>query len=165
MKSINRIKSYAETTIFFKKTPMNPHDKIGIDLGGTKIAVVVLSSSDQVLFEKRQATPKGNYEGVIEVICSLVSHAKAVCTKPPTIGIGIPGSCVPQTGLIQNANSTWMNNRDFLGDITSVLGQNVRLANDANCLALSESYDGAASDAGTVFAAILGTGCGGGAGH
>jgi len=146
---------------------MTGHNKIGIDLGGTKIAAVALSGSDKVLFEARMATPKGDYHGVIKAIAALVEQAKATCGGPtigsePTIGIGIPGSQNPQTGLIQNANSTWMNGKDFQRDVSAALGQPVRLANDADCFTLSESHDGAGIDARTVFGVIIGTGCGGG---
>jgi len=140
--------------------------KIGIDLGGTKIAVVALSPSNQTLFSNRLPTPKGNYQGVLETIHDLVNQAKkntgADGEDNVSIGIGIPGSVSPQTNLIQNANSTWMNTKPFQSDIERTLDQSVKLANDANCLALSESFDGAAKGAGTVFGVIIGTGCGGG---
>jgi len=137
-------------------------DKIGIDLGGSKIAGIVLGHTDKVLFENRLATPRGNYRAVVQSIVALVDQARAVCQSEPTVGIGIPGSLSPQTGRIQNANSTWMNGQDFQNDITAALGQSVKIANDANCLALSENLDGAAVGAKTVFAVIIGTGCGGG---
>ncbi len=145
---------------------MKQRVKIGVDLGGTKIAVVALSPSNQTLFSNRLSTPKGNYQGVLETIHDLVNQAKknvgANGKDDASIGIGIPGSVSPQTGLIQNANSTWMNAKPFQTDIESILDQPVKLANDANCLALSESFDGAAKGAGTVFGVIIGTGCGGG---
>jgi len=141
---------------------MSNHDRIGIDLGGTKIAAIVLSAKEKVLFEARVPTPKGDYQKVISAIAELVKQAKQVCGPEPTIGIGIPGSQSPQSGLIQNANSTWMNGMDFRHDICQALGQPVRLANDANCFVLSESHDGSAVDANTVFGVIIGTGCGGG---
>ncbi len=137
-------------------------EKIGIDLGGSKIAGIVLGDVDKVLFENRLATPKGDYHAVVQSIVGLVAQAKSVCHGKPTVGIGIPGSLSPQTGRIQNANSTWMNGQDFQNDITQALGQPVKVANDANCLALSENRDGAAVGAKTVFAVIIGTGCGGG---
>jgi len=137
-------------------------DKIGIDLGGSKIAGIVLSNVDKVLFENRLATPKGDYRAVVQSIVGLVAQARSVCQSQPTVGIGIPGSQSPQTGRIQNANSTWMNGQDFSNDITEALGQPVKIVNDANCLALSENRDGAAVGAKTVFAVIIGTGCGGG---
>lgn len=137
-------------------------NRIGIDLGGTKTEVIAISDDDLVIYSKRVATPKHDYEGVLDAIAELVLQAKVVCSKKPTIGIGIPGSQSPQGKVIQNANSTWMNGRNFLKDISAKLNQDVRLANDANCLALSESYDGVAKNADTVFAVIIGTGCGGG---
>ena len=142
---------------------MKSRDKIGIDLGGTKVAVIVLdANSSKVLFEERTATPKGDYYEVIKTITELVAQAKGFCNTTPTIGIGIPGSQAGVSGLIQNANSTWMNGMNFHHDITQALGQPVKLANDANCFTLSESLDGAARDAKTVFGVIIGTGCGGG---
>lgn len=147
---------------------MRKRVKIGIDIGGTKIAIIAMDgvAGDQVLYEDRVATPKGDYAGVIAAICGLVTGTQNHIGVPETdgisIGIGIPGSISPQSGNVQNANSTWMNGRNFQADITRALGQNVRLANDANCLALSEAYDGAAVDAASVFAVIIGTGCGGG---
>jgi len=143
---------------------MESREKIGIDLGGTKIAVIVLAAnSSKILFEARTATPKGDYHGVIKAITGLVDQAKGFCGgADPTIGIGIPGSQAALSGLIQNANSTWMNGMDFHHDMSQALGQPVKLANDANCFTLSESHDGAASDAKSVFGVIIGTGCGGG---
>ena len=140
----------------------NSNERIGIDLGGTKIAAIVLADGDKVLFEDRVATPKGDYRGVIAAICDLAGAARAVCRDKATVGIGIPGSQSPQTGTIQNANSTWMNGQDFQLDISKALGQQVKIANDANCLALSEAHDGTGRDAHVVFGVIIGTGCGGG---
>ncbi len=141
---------------------MKTGNKIGIDLGGSKISAIALDDSGGVLFEKRMTTPKGDYPGVVHKITQLVGQARVKCENNPAIGIGIPGSCSPQTGKIQNANSTWMNGQDFQTDISTALNQPVKIANDANCFVLSESYDGAAADAKTVFGVIIGTGCGGG---
>ncbi len=146
--------------------------KIGIDLGGTKIAAIALVTGerplegrvpdDEVLFSHRLATPKGDYIGVLSSIKTLVDMAHKEVGTNASIGIGIPGSLSPQTGLVQNANSTWLNSKPLKADIEQFLNLPVKLANDANCLALSESYDGAAQGANVVFGVIIGTGCGGG---
>ncbi|HFC05429.1 MAG TPA: ROK family protein, partial [Rhizobiales bacterium] len=136
--------------------------KIGVDLGGTKIATIVLDRHASVVFESRSPTPKADYEQVIGSIVKQVDEARTYCPSTATIGIGIPGSQSPETGLIQNANSTWMNGRNFSKDIARALGQQIKIANDANCFALSEALDGAAKGANTVFGVIIGTGCGGG---
>jgi len=141
---------------------MDSSEKLGIDLGGSKIAAIALSGCGNVLFQTRITTPRNSYGEVISAIVALVNQAKIACSDEPTVGIGIPGSQSLKSGLIQNANSTWMNGRDFQRDITEALGQPVKIANDANCLALSESFDGAAMGVKTVFGVIIGTGCGGG---
>lgn len=140
---------------------MKYKSRIGIDLGGTKTAIIAFDQHDQVLFETRQPTPKGDYRGTLGLIAQLVEVAKDVSPAPVSVGIGMPGSISPQTGLVQNANSTWLNNKPFKQDLQSVLGQPVRLANDANCLALSEGLDGAGAGHSSLFAVIIGTGCGG----
>ena len=139
--------------------------RIGIDLGGTKIAAVVLDTEGRERFAHRIPTPKGDYEGTLRSIAELVMEAERQCGIPEgcaRVGIGMPGSISPVTGRVQNANSVVLNGRFFRQDLEKVLARPVRLANDANCLALSEAVDGAAADAKTVFAVILGTGCGGG---
>ena len=137
--------------------------RIGIDLGGTKIAGIAISPEDEVLAVARIPTPRGDYTGSISAICAMVEElAETAGTSKYTVGIGIPGSVSPLTGRVQNANSTWINGQHFQNDIESALGSDVRLANDANCLAVSEAHDGAGSDASSVFGVILGTGCGGG---
>ena len=136
--------------------------KLGIDLGGTKIAVVVLDDAGAVRFETRVPTPRHDYEGTIAAIRALVEQAEAATGASCSVGIGIPGAISPATGLIKNANSTWLNGQPLASDLTRALGRDVRLANDANCLAVSEATDGAASGAGVVFGVILGTGVGGG---
>ena len=143
--------------------------RIGIDLGGTKIACVVMNGNGAILHQGRLPTPKGDYRGVIASIVSLVSEAeKAVLSaqekaqSPLPVGVGMPGSISPATGRVQNANSTWLTGQDFARDLQEALKRPVRLANDANCLALSEASDGTAAGARTVFGVIIGTGCGGG---
>lgn len=140
---------------------MKPPNKIGIDVGGTKIAAVVFGAGDEVLFEARLPTPKHDYEGVLRVIAELADQARHHAGSAASIGIGIPGSVSPASNVVQNANSTWMNGRDFQKDIEVLLKQPVRVANDANCLALSEAHDGAGQAMKVVFAVIIGTGCGG----
>ncbi len=139
--------------------------RIGVDLGGTKIAAVVLDAEGGERFAGRVPTPKGDYEATLHAIAELVAEAERMCGLPPgssRVGIGMPGSVSPVTGKVQNANSVVLNGRAFRKDLEEMLGRPVRLANDANCLALSEATDGAAAGARTVFAVILGTGCGGG---
>ena len=136
--------------------------RIGIDLGGTKIEAVVLDASGGIVFRERRATPRGDYDGTIEAIASLVAAAEAAVGVRASVGVGMPGAISPATGLVKNANSTWLNGRPLDRDLSARLERPVRLANDANCFALSEASDGAASGADVVFGVILGTGCGGG---
>jgi fructokinase len=136
--------------------------RIGIDLGGTKIAAIALDDGGAVRWEHRIATPRGDYAATIAAIRSLVDDADRTTGVPGSVGIGIPGAISPATRLIKNANSVWLNGRPFREDLVRALGRDVRLANDANCLAVSEATDGAGVGAAVVFAAILGTGAGGG---
>ena len=135
---------------------------LGIDLGGTKIAAVVFDDDGSVLWETRVATPREDYDGTIDAIADLVAQGEYAVRGSCSIGIGIPGALSPATGLVRNANSTWLIGRPFHQDLERRLGRPVRLANDANCLAVSEAFDGAAAGADVVFAVILGTGVGGG---
>ena len=135
--------------------------RIGIDLGGTKIEAVSLDQDGVERFRRRVPSPRGDYEGTLDAIAGLVTEAEAAAGSA-TVGIGIPGAISPATGLIKNANSTWLNGRPFAHDLEHRLGREVRLANDANCLALSEAADGAAAGAAVVFSVIIGTGTGGG---
>jgi fructokinase len=137
-------------------------NRLGIDLGGTKIAAVILDDRGAVRWERRVATPRGDYEASLEAIAGLVGGGLEATGAPATIGIGMPGIISPATGLVKNANSTWLIGRPLHHDLERRLGQPVRLANDANCLAVSEAVDGAAAGARVVFAIILGTGVGGG---
>ena len=136
--------------------------RLGIDLGGTKIAAVVLSDAGAVQWEARRPTPQGDYNATLESIAALVIEGERASGAPCTVGIGMPGAISPATGLVKNANSTWLNGRPFHGDLERRLARPVRLANDANCLAVSEATDGAAAGARIVFGVILGTGVGGG---
>ena len=136
--------------------------RIGIDLGGTKTEVVALDEAGGEAFRHRIPSPRGDYVATLAAIASLVGLAEARCGPASSIGIGIPGSLSPHTGLVRNANSTWLNGRPLGADLARALGRPVAIANDANCFALSEATDGAAAGMGVVFGVILGTGVGGG---
>lgn len=137
--------------------------RIGIDLGGTKIEAVAIDRDGTEKVRKRIATPSGDYDGTIRAIKALIGDVESVLKiKNSSIGIGIPGAVSPVTGLVKNANSTCLIGKPFNTDLEKALGRPVRLANDANCFALSEAADGAAAGAQVVFGVILGTGCGGG---
>lgn len=135
--------------------------RFGIDFGGTKIEIAAVDSRGDVLLRERVANP-GGYDAAVLAVKALVDAAEGAVGSGGTLGLGVPGSISPRTGLIRNANSTWLNGRAFKDDLEMALGRPVRMANDANCLALSEALDGAAAGKPSVFAVILGTGCGGG---
>ncbi len=140
---------------------------IGVDFGGTKIEAAALSADGQFLSRHREPNP-GNYDAAVRLVKDLIGRAETEARLRDkslgdmTIGIGSPGSASPRTGVMRNSNSTYLNGRRFREDLEAAMGQPVRLANDANCLALSEALDGAAKGAKGVFAVIMGTGCGGG---
>lgn len=137
--------------------------RIGVDLGGTKIESVALLG-DRVLARRRVPTP-GDYDAILTVVRELVAAVEAdagLGMRHATIGIGTPGALSPVSGLLENANTTALNSRPLDVDLARVLGRNVVLENDANCLTLSEASDGAAAGASSVFGVILGTGVGGG---
>jgi fructokinase len=134
--------------------------RIGIDLGGTKIEIVALDETGTERFRRRIATPRDDYDGTLSAMVKLVADAERVVGRA-TIGIGTPGAISPATGLMKNANSTWLIGRPLGDDMTRLLGREVRIANDANCFALSEAVDGAAAGAPVVFGVIIGTGTGG----
>ncbi|MBP8284527.1 MAG: ROK family protein, partial [Chromatiaceae bacterium] len=136
--------------------------RVGIDLGGTKIEGVALDAQGQELWRQRVWTPQGDYAGTLGAILGLVRAAEEALGDRAQVGIGIPGSVSPLTGLVRNANSTCLNGQPLHQDLETRLGRPIRLENDANCLALSEATDGAGAGAPTLFAAILGTGVGGG---
>jgi fructokinase len=140
----------------------NPAFRIGIDLGGTKVEAIALSPSGTVLARRRVATPRGNYELTLKAIVDLVSTIERELGGSGTVGVGTPGAISPATGLIKNANSTALIGHALDKDLSSALGREIRLANDANCFALSEAVDGAAGGAEIVFGVIIGTGTGGG---
>jgi fructokinase len=136
--------------------------RIGVDFGGTKIEAAALDAQGRFLARVRAPSPP-DYDAGPEVVRTLVAEAEAQAgVRNAPVGVGAPGSASPVTGLIRNANSTRLNGRPFQRDLERALDRPVRLANDADCLALSESTDGAGEGASAVFAAILGTGCGGG---
>jgi fructokinase len=136
--------------------------RIGIDLGGTKIEGIGLDDAGQVLVRQRLPTPRGDYAGTVAAIAALVREIEAATGARGSVGVGIPGALSRVTGRVKNANSTWLNGRPLHGDLEAALGRPVRLANDANCFALSEAIDGAGRGARVVFGVILGTGVGGG---
>ena len=137
--------------------------RIGIDLGGTKIEGIALDDAGRELARRRVATPQGDYDGTVAAIAGLVGWLEGASGGGrASVGVGIPGTISPASGLIKNANSVWLIGRPFDRDLAAALGRPVRLQNDANCLAVSEAADGAGAGAAVVFAAILGTGCGGG---
>jgi fructokinase len=131
--------------------------RIGIDLGGTKIEALALDDAGREVFRQRVPTPRGDYAATIAAIQQLVQQI-----GEGTVGIGIPGAESHATGLIKNANSTWLIGKPLRQDLEAALARPVRLENDANCFALSEAVDGAGKGAGVVFGVILGTGVGGG---
>ncbi|MDE2486760.1 MAG: ROK family protein, partial [Alphaproteobacteria bacterium] len=136
--------------------------RIGVDFGGTKIEAAALDADGRFLARVRGPSP-ADYDLGLDAVRALVAEAERQAgVRAGRIGIGGPGSVSPATGLMRNANSTQLNGRPFPQDLERVLERPVRYANDANCLALSEATDGAGAGAGVVFAAILGTGCGGG---
>ena len=136
--------------------------RLGIDLGGTKIEIVALADDSAELLRRRVPTPRGDYRATLLAVSGLVEKAETQLGRRGSIGIGIPGAESRVTGLIKNANSTWLIGRPLRRDLQDVLQREVRLANDANCFALSEATDGAAAGADVVFGVILGTGVGGG---
>ena len=137
-------------------------DRIGIDLGGTKIEIAVLGADGVPALRRRVATPAGDYGATVAAIGRLVADAERERGARCTVGVAMPGALSLATGLVKNANSTCLIGRPLKADLEALLGREVRLANDANCFALSEAVDGAARGARVVFGVILGTGVGGG---
>ncbi|MDH5407835.1 MAG: fructokinase [Gammaproteobacteria bacterium] len=136
--------------------------RIGIDLGGTKIEGIALDTQGAELFRQRVATPQHDYKATVKAICDLVEAVETETKQTGTVGMGIPGAISPATGLVKNANSTWLIGQPLKQDLESQLDREVRIANDANCFAVSEATDGAAKHANVVFGVIIGTGTGGG---
>lgn len=136
--------------------------RIGIDLGGTKIEGIALLNDGREVARQRVPTPRSNYADTISAIVDLVADIEKETRQTGTIGIGMPGAISPATGLIKNANSTWLNEMPFNVDLEAALKRPVRIANDADCFTLSEATDGAAAGAPSVLGVIVGTGVGGG---
>ncbi|MGH7048176.1 MAG: ROK family protein [Stellaceae bacterium] len=136
--------------------------RIGIDLGGTKIEGCAIDAAGRLHGRRRVATPAGDYHATLAAIAEVVTAIDRETGHRAAVGIGIPGAVSPATGLVKNANSIWLNGRPLQRDLEAALERPVRLANDANCFALSEATDGAAAGHPTVFGVILGTGVGGG---
>src|SRR5689334_18672684 len=135
--------------------------RIGIDLGGTKIEGVALDG-DREAARLRVDTPRDDYEGTLHAIVRLVAELERRTGARGTVGVGIPGTLAPDTGLVKNANSTWLLGQPLREHLQGALDRDVRIANDANCFAISEAVDGAAAGASVVFGVIVGTGTGAG---
>ncbi|HEY0714625.1 MAG TPA: ROK family protein [Polyangia bacterium] len=144
--------------------------RIGIDLGGTKIEGIALADNGEITARFRVPTPRDDYPGTIKALVDLVAQLEKTTGERGTVGIGIPGTVSPATGLVKNANSTWLIGHPLDRDLAERLGRPVRIANDANCFALSEASDGAGAPGPgpsphgprTIFGVIIGTGTGGG---
>jgi fructokinase len=136
--------------------------RIGVDVGGTKIEAAAFDGRGALLCRRRVRTPQGDYAATLDTIAGLIGAIEAELGRTGSVGLGIPGALSPATGLVKNANSTWLIGRPLDRDLEARLGRPVRIANDANCFALSEAIDGAAAGASVVFGVILGTGVGGG---
>jgi fructokinase len=141
---------------------MTPHWRLGVDLGGTKIEIAALDRDGTIRLRRRMPTPRDDYPATVAAIAALVDAAERELGGQGSVGIGIPGTISALTGRVKNANSTWLNHRPLREDLNAALGREVRIQNDANCLAVSEAADGAGAGAEVVFAAILGTGVGAG---
>ncbi len=135
--------------------------RIGVDLGGSKIEVVCLDADGVERVRRRRPTPRGDYDATLATVAAMVLEAERDVGARCSVGVGIPGTISAQTGLVKNANSTWLNGRPLGRDVRAALARPVRIANDANCFAVSEAADGAGAGARTVFGVILGTGVGG----
>lgn len=135
---------------------------IGVDWGGTKIEAAALDADGAVVDRRRMDTPRSDYQGCLRLIANLVEQIEGDTGAAGTVGVGLPGSLDPRTGVAKGASSTWMNGRKVEEDLRRALGREVRTANDADCLAVSEAVDGAGADHRVVFAVILGSGAGAG---
>jgi fructokinase len=136
--------------------------RIGVDLGGTKIEAIALADDGSIPVRLRIATPRHDYRATLSAIAGLITEIEAQIGQRASVGIGMPGALSPATGLVKNANSTWLNGQPLAQDLSALLDRPLRFANDANCFALSEASDGAAAGASCVFGVIIGTGTGGG---
>lgn len=136
--------------------------RIGIDLGGTKIEGIAIDQNGKDCFRKRIHSPQGHYQNTLTAIGELVNEIETYVKEKCTVGIGIPGTISPQTGLVKNANSTWLIGQALKTDLEVLLQRDIRIENDANCFVVSEATDGAAKNSDIVFGVIIGTGTGGG---
>lgn len=136
--------------------------RFGVDLGGTKIELLALDATGQAIWQRRQATPQGDYPGTLDVIRQLVARAESDLGVTGSVGVGTPGAVSRANGRLKNSNSVCLNGQPLVEDLSALLGRPVRIANDADCFALSEASDGAAAGFPVVFGVILGTGVGGG---
>jgi fructokinase len=136
--------------------------RIGVDLGGTKIEGIAIAPGGREIVRRRVAAPRGDYRRTVDAVVALVREIEYEIGDRATVGVGIPGTLSPATGLVKNANSTWLIGQPLAEDLPQVLERPIRFANDANCFALSEATDGAAAGAANMFGVIVGTGCGGG---
>ena len=136
--------------------------RLGVDLGGTKIEAAIIDRNGDFVWRKRQKTSKTSYDEMLSSIAELVAEARQKTDFDGPVGVGIPGSMMRSSQIIQGASLTYLNNRDLKSDLTKTLATDIRLENDANCFALSEATDGAAAGCDVVFGLILGTGCGSG---
>ncbi len=136
--------------------------RIGVDLGGTKIEAIVIDDAGRERLRRRVSTPKDGYEPIVDAIATLVTQLEGEVGEDCSVGVGTPGAISPASGLIKNANTVALNGRPLPRDLSAALSREVRIANDADCFALSEAVDGAAAGAPTVFGVIVGTGTGGG---
>lgn len=137
--------------------------RLGIDFGGTKTEIIGLNARNgKELYRQRLPTPKNDYAGTLQNFVTLVEAAEKATGKTGTVGIAIPGSISPQTGLCRNSNALWVNDKPLKQDLEKALNREVRIENDANCFVVSEATDGAGAGQDVVFGVIIGTGCGGG---
>ena len=136
--------------------------RYGIDLGGTKIEIAALGDDGSLKLRRRVPSPQGDYRATVAALAGLVAAADSELGEKPSVGIGIPGTISPATGLVKNANSVWLIGHPLDRDLGEAIGRPVRIANDADCFVLSEASDGAAAGARSVFGVIIGTGVGGG---
>src|SRR6266446_1494333 len=136
--------------------------RIGVDIGGTKIEALTLDPAGREILRKRVPTPRGDYDATISAVKGLVEEIDSSSGVKGSVGIGIPGALSRATGLVKNANSTWLIGRSLKEDLEKALNREIRLENDANCFALSEAVDGAGQDAPALLGVILGTGVRGG---
>ena len=136
--------------------------RIGIDVGGTKIEGIAIADDGLERARRRVPAPREDYAASLRAVAGLVAAIEAETGQHARVGVGIPGTPSPGSGLVKNANSTWLNGKPIVADLEVTLGRPIRVANDANCFALSEATDGAAARADVVFGVIIGTGTGGG---